>query len=70
MIGSRCAQCSGSKSGPEDVGAARKGFGSLVMGPIVELALGDDSTSITGSGLIWKLSALVSDGLETKFWQV
>ena len=53
--------------GPKVSAPARKGFGSLVMGPIVESALGGRvDIDYRESGLIWKLSALVSDGLETR----
>jgi HAMP domain-containing protein/two-component sensor histidine kinase/PAS domain-containing protein len=50
--------------GPKVSVPTRKGFGSLVMGPIVESALGGKvEIDFLESGLTWKLSALASDGL-------
>jgi HAMP domain-containing protein/two-component sensor histidine kinase/PAS domain-containing protein len=52
--------------GPKVSVPTRKGFGSLVMGPIMESALGGKvEIDFLESGLIWKLTALASDGLET-----
>ena len=53
--------------GPKVSAPTRRGFGSLVMGPIVESALGGSvEIDFLESGLIWKLTALVSDGVETR----
>jgi two-component sensor histidine kinase len=53
--------------GPKVSAPTRKGFGSLIMGPVLESALGGKvEIDFRESGLIWKLSALVSDGLETR----
>jgi two-component sensor histidine kinase len=53
--------------GPTVSAPTRTGFGSLVMGPIVESALGGKvEIDFLESGLIWKLSALVASALETR----
>jgi hypothetical protein len=53
--------------GPKVSAPTRRGFGSLIMGPVLESALGGKvEIDFPVSGLIWKLSALVSDGLETR----
>lgn len=53
--------------GPPVSVPAQKGFGSLVMGPIVESALGGKvEIDFLESGLSWKLSALVASALETR----
>jgi hypothetical protein len=53
--------------GPKVLAPTQKGFGSLVMGPIVESALGGKvEIDFLESGLSWKLSALVASALETR----
>ena len=53
--------------GPKVSAPAQKGFGSLVIGPIVELALGGKvEIDFLETGLAWKLSARVADALETR----
>ena len=53
--------------GPKVSAPIRRGFGSLVMGPIVESALGGKvEIDFLESGLTWKLSAPVADGVETR----
>jgi two-component sensor histidine kinase/DNA-binding response OmpR family regulator len=53
--------------GPTVSVPTQKGFGSLVMGPIVESALGGKvEIDFLENGLTWKLSALVASALETR----
>jgi two-component sensor histidine kinase/DNA-binding response OmpR family regulator len=53
--------------GPTVYAPTRRGFGSLVMGPIVESALGGKvEIDFLDSGLTWKLSAPVASALETR----
>jgi two-component sensor histidine kinase len=55
------------EGGPKVSVPTRKGFGSLVMGTIVESALGGKvEIDFRESGLTWKLSAPVSEGVETR----
>ncbi len=53
--------------GPKISVPGKKGFGSVVMGPIVESALGGKvEIDFPESGLTWKLSTLVANAMETR----
>jgi two-component sensor histidine kinase len=55
------------ENGPTKPVPNRKGFGSLVTGPMVESALGGKvEIEFLKGGLIWKLTAPVAEALEKR----